>query len=59
VVRQYVPSSNQAARAHLLDAGHRLASRDVRMRIDLAQAPDRGVWTNQRWEKALARRNGK
>jgi len=38
VVRQYVPASNEAARAHLLDAGYRLAYRYVRMRIELAQA---------------------
>ena len=40
IVRQHVPASNERARAHLLDAGYRLAYRYVRMGIDLAQAPD-------------------
>ena len=40
VVRQYVPASNEPARAHLQKAGYRLAHRYVRMGIDLADVPE-------------------
>jgi mycothiol synthase len=38
VVRQYLPATNEVARAHLRDAGYRLVRRYVRMRMELAQA---------------------
>ena len=37
VVRQYLPATNEAARAHVRDAGYRLVHRYVRMRVELAQ----------------------
>ena len=40
VVHQYVPAANAAARTHLRRSGYRLEYRYLRMRIDLAQAPD-------------------
>jgi mycothiol synthase len=40
LVRQYVPTSNEAARTHLLDAGYWPAYSYFRMRMDLAQAPE-------------------
>lgn len=45
VVRQYVPDSNEAARAHLQRAGYRVSHRYVRMRVDLAHVaePPAGV----------------
>ena len=39
-VSQYVVPTNEAARAHLRDAGYELAYRYLRMRIDLADAPE-------------------
>jgi ribosomal protein S18 acetylase RimI-like enzyme len=39
LVRQYVPTSNEAARSHLLDAGYWPAFSYFRMRMDLADAP--------------------
>jgi mycothiol synthase len=38
LVRQYVPTSNEAARTHLLDSGYWPAFSYFRMRIDLADA---------------------
>jgi mycothiol synthase len=37
VVRQYLPATNEAARAHLREAGYRLVHRYARMRVELAQ----------------------
>ncbi len=37
VVRQYLPATNQAARAHVRVAGYRLAHRYARLRVELAQ----------------------
>jgi mycothiol synthase len=39
LVRQYVPTSNEPARSHLLDAGYWPAYSYFRMRIDLDDAP--------------------
>jgi len=40
LVRQYVPTSNEAARRHLLGAGYWPAYSYFRMRMELAEAPD-------------------
>jgi mycothiol synthase len=40
VVRQYLPASNEAARAHVQAADYRLTHRYARMRIELGQAPE-------------------
>ena len=39
LVRQYVPTTNEAARTHLLDAGYWPAFSYFRMRMDLAEVP--------------------
>ena len=39
LVRQYVPTTNEAARTHLLDAGYWPAYSYFRMRMDLANVP--------------------
>jgi mycothiol synthase len=41
LMRQFVPTTNTAARAHLLDAGYWPVFSYFRMRMDLADAPDR------------------
>jgi mycothiol synthase len=40
LVRQYLPTTNEAARAHLLDAGYWPAYSYFRMRMDLGDAPE-------------------
>jgi mycothiol synthase len=40
LVRQYVAATNEAARAHLLEAGYWPAYRYVRMRMDLTHTPE-------------------
>lgn len=40
LIHQYVPASNEGARAHLRRAGYSPAYRYLRMRIDLAHAPE-------------------
>ena len=40
LIHQYVPASNEGARAHLRQAGYSPAYRYLRMRIDLAHAPE-------------------
>jgi mycothiol synthase len=40
LVRQYIPITNEGARAHLLDAGYWPAYSYFRMRMDLAEAPE-------------------
>jgi mycothiol synthase len=40
LVRQYVPTTNEAARTNLLDAGYWPAFSYFRMRMDLAEAPE-------------------
>jgi mycothiol synthase len=40
LVRQYLPTTNEAARAHLLGAGYWPAFSYFRMRMDLADAPE-------------------
>jgi mycothiol synthase len=39
LLRQYVPTANEAARTHLLDAGYWPARSYFRMRMELAEAP--------------------